>query len=253
MTAAEHTGPVRMERDSLGEIAVPSDHLWGAQTQRSLHHFPAGGKRFVWGRPVIRALGILKKSAALANGELGQLPREKVDMIVRAAQAVIDGEVDGEFPLVVFQTGSGTQSNMNANEVIANLAIRNAGGVLGSKTPINPNDDVNRGQSSNDTFPTAMHIAVVEEIFRDLFPAVRRLRDTLHAQGRELCRRGDGRPHPPAGRDAGDPRPGVLGLGRPARRGAGRHPRGPARRLCRWRSAARRSAPASTRIRASAT
>ncbi len=183
----DHSGPMRTERDSLGEIAVPADHLWGAQTQRSLHHFPAGGARFVWGRPVIRALGILKKCAALANGELGQLPPDKVEMIVRAAQDVIDGKVDGEFPLVVFQTGSGTQSNMNANEVIANLAIRNAGGVLGSKTPINPNDDVNRGQSSNDTFPTAMNIAVVEEIFRDLFPAVRQLRDTLDRKGRAFA------------------------------------------------------------------
>ena len=180
MTAAHDTGPMRVERDSLGEVAVPADHLWGAQTQRSIHHFPTGGQRFVWGRAVIRAFGILKKCAAQANGELGLLSLEKVEMIVRAAQSVIDGEVDAEFPLLVFQTGSGTQSNMNANEVIANLAIRNAGGVLGSKTPINPNDDVNRGQSSNDTFPTAMHIAAVEEIFRDLLPAVRQLRDTLH-------------------------------------------------------------------------
>ena len=184
MMTADTSGPTRVERDSLGEVLVPADRLWGAQTQRSIHHFPAGGRRFVWGRAVIRAFGILKKCAALANGELGQLPAEKVAMIVRAAQAVIDGEVDGEFPLVVFQTGSGTQSNMNANEVIANLAIRNAGGVLGSKTPVNPNDDVNRGQSSNDTFPTAMHIAVVEEIFGELFPAVQQLRDTLDRKGR---------------------------------------------------------------------
>jgi fumarate hydratase, class II len=175
----EQQAGVRIEKDSLGEVAVPADHLWGAQTQRSIECFPIGTESFVWRRPLIRAFGVLKKCAALANGELGQLPADKVEMIVKAAQSVIDGEVDAEFPLVVFQTGSGTQSNMNANEVIANLAIRNAGGVLGSKTPVNPNDDVNRGQSSNDTFPTAMHIAIVAEIERDLFPAVTQLRDTL--------------------------------------------------------------------------
>ncbi|MCW6506801.1 class II fumarate hydratase [Lichenifustis flavocetrariae] len=180
------SGEMRIEKDSLGEIAVPAGHLWGAQTQRSIECFPIGTARFVWRRPVIRAFGILKKSAAIANGELGQLPADKVAMIVKAAQSVIDGDVDEEFPLVVFQTGSGTQSNMNANEVIANLAIRNAGGKLGSKTPINPNDDVNRGQSSNDTFPTAMHIAIVEEISRDLFPAVTQLRDTFERKGRQF-------------------------------------------------------------------
>ncbi len=174
---------VRIERDSLGEVPVPADHLWGAQTQRSLTFFPIGTDRFTWGRPVIRALGILKKCAALANGELGQLPADKVDMIVAAAQEVIDGRWDGEFPLVVFQTGSGTQSNMNANEVIANRAIQRAGGQLGSKKPINPNDDVNRGQSSNDAFPTAMHIAIVEEIEARLVPAVTALRDTFAAKG----------------------------------------------------------------------
>ncbi len=173
---------VRIERDSLGEVAVPADHLWGAQTQRSLTFFPIGVDRFRFGRPVIRAFGILKKCAALANAKLGRLPKEKVDLIVAAAQEVIDGTWDGEFPLVVFQTGSGTQTNMNANEVIANLAIKRAGGVLGSKTPINPNDDVNHGQSSNDAFPTVMHIATVEEIERQLFPAVQGLRDTLAAK-----------------------------------------------------------------------
>ncbi|HKA28722.1 MAG TPA: lyase family protein, partial [Candidatus Binatia bacterium] len=132
---------VRMEHDSLGEVAVPSDHLWGAQTQRSIQNFPIGIARFGWGRPVIRALGILKKCCAQANGELGKLPPEKFDLIVRAAQEVIDGRLDDEFPLVVFQTGSGTQSNMNANEVIANRAIQLAGGVVGSMKPIHPNDD----------------------------------------------------------------------------------------------------------------
>ena len=182
MTATDN---VRIERDSLGEVPVPADHLWGAQTQRSLTFFPIGTDRFTWGRPVIRALGVLKKCAALANGELGQLPKDKVDMIVAAAQEVIEGRWDGEFPLVVFQTGSGTQSNMNANEVIANRAIQQAGGQLGSKKPVNPNDDVNRGQSSNDAFPTAMHIAIVEEIEARLVPAVTALRDTFAAKGAE--------------------------------------------------------------------
>src|ERR1700760_431022 len=169
----------RLEEDALGEVQVPAEHLWGAQTQRSHLNFPIGVERFRWGRPVIRALGILKKCAALANGDLGQLSKEKVDLIVRAAQEVIDGRWDDEFPLVVFQTGSGTQTNMNANEVIANRAIQLAGGTVGSKRPIHPNDDVNHSQSSNDTFPTAMHIATVEAIEGGLIPAVTRLRDVL--------------------------------------------------------------------------
>ena len=130
------------------------------------------------------ALGILKKCAALANAELGQLPREKVDLIVRAAQEVIDGKLDGEFPLVVFQTGSGTQTNMNANEVIANRAIQLAGGIVGSKKPIHPNDDVNHSQSSNDTFPTVMHIATVEQVEDVLMPAICKLRDTLNGKSK---------------------------------------------------------------------
>jgi fumarate hydratase class II len=173
------TDQFRIEEDALGNVEVPGGHLWGAQTQRSHMNFPIGVERFRWGRPVIRALGILKKCAALANGELGQLPKEKVDLIVRAAQEVIDGRWDDEFPLVVFQTGSGTQTNMNANEVIANRAIQLAGGTIGSKKPIHPNDDVNHSQSSNDTFPTAMHIATVEAIEGGLIPAVSRLRDVL--------------------------------------------------------------------------
>jgi len=161
---------------------VPAEHLWGAQTERSRRNFPIGGERYRWDRPVIRALGILKKCAALANAELGQLAPDKVDLIVRAAQDVVDGTLDDEFPLVVFQTGSGTQTNMNANEVIANRAIRLAGGVVGSKQPIHPNDDVNHSQSSNDTFPTAMHIATVEQLDTVLIPAIRALRDTLNAK-----------------------------------------------------------------------
>ena len=184
MAGTIETAKVRMEEDALGEVEVPASHLWGAQTERSRHNFPIGLERYRWGRPVIRALGILKKCAALANGELGQLPGDKVDLIVRAAQEVIDGKLDGEFPLGVFQTGSGTQTNMNANEVIANRAIQLAGGVVGSKKPIHPNDDVNRSQSSNDTFPTVMHIATVEGLERLLMPAIETLRDTLNAKSK---------------------------------------------------------------------
>src|SRR5207302_10166819 len=188
--AAAKTSPggVRIEEDALGDVEVPAAHLWGAQTERSRLNFPIGVERFRWGRPVIRALGVLKKCAALANGQLGQLPNEKVDLIVRAAQEVIDGRWDDEFPLVVFQTGSGTQTNMNANEVIANRAIQLAGGVVGSKKPIHPNDDVNHSQSSNDTFPSAMHIATVERLEEGLVPAVRVLRDTLDAKAKLFSR-----------------------------------------------------------------
>src|SRR6201985_990687 len=177
--------PYRVEQDALGDVQVPAEHLWGAQTQRSHLNFPIGVERFRWGRPVIRAFGILKKCAALANGQLGELSMDKVDLIVRAAEEVIDGRWDDEFPLVVFQTGSGTQTNMNANEVIANRAIQLAGGVIGSKKPIHPNDDVNHSQSSNDTFPTAMHIATVEAIEHKLFPAVNSLRDVLDGKSNQ--------------------------------------------------------------------
>jgi fumarate hydratase class II len=177
-------GKVRVEEDALGHVEVPADHLWGAQTERSHHNFPVGVERYRWDRSVIRALGILKKCAALANGELGQLPPDKVDLIVRAAQDVIEGKLDQEFPLVVFQTGSGTQTNMNANEVIANRAIQLAGGVVGSKTPVHPNDDVNHSQSSNDVFPTVMHLATVEQLDNVLIPAIRALRDTLEAKAK---------------------------------------------------------------------
>jgi fumarate hydratase, class II len=187
MTETETAADVRIEHDALGDVPVPNNRLWGAQTERSIHNFPIGRDNFKWSRPVIRAFGILKKSAALANGELGELPPEKVALIVQAADEVIAGRWDDEFPLVVFQTGSGTQSNMNANEVIANRAIQIAGGVLGSKKPINPNDDVNRGQSSNDTFPTAMYIATVEVIAGKLLPAITVLRDTLDAKAKEFA------------------------------------------------------------------
>ena len=169
----------RTESDSMGEVRVPADRYWGAQTERSRDNFKIGVDRFQWGRAVKKSLGILKKCAALANGELGQLPADTVKLIVQAADEVIAGKLDDHFPLVVFQTGSGTQSNMNANEVISNRAIEIAGGVMGSKKPVHPNDDVNRGQSSNDTFPTAMHIAAVQVIHDRLLPAVRSLRDVF--------------------------------------------------------------------------
>ena len=169
----------RIEQDSMGDIAVPAKHYWGAQTQRSIINFPIGVERFVWQAPMIQALGYLKKAAAMANKELGELPANVADPIVAAAQLVVENKLDAEFPLVVFQTGSGTQSNMNANEVIANKAIELVGGVIGSKSPIHPNDHVNRGQSSNDTFPTAMHITVALQVKHRLLPSVAQLRDTF--------------------------------------------------------------------------
>ncbi len=169
----------RTESDSMGEIDVPASHYWGAQTQRSIQNFPIGVSRFKWQPPIISALGILKKAAALANSELDELSDNITLLIAEAADEVIDGKLNDEFPLVVFQTGSGTQSNMNANEVIANRAIELAGGTLGSKTPVHPNDHVNRSQSSNDTFPTAMHIAVAQQLSQKLFPSVGQLRITL--------------------------------------------------------------------------
>jgi fumarate hydratase, class II len=175
---------VRVESDSMGQIEVPADKYWGAQTQRSLQNFKIGGHRF--GRPVIRAFGIVKKAAALANEDLGKLDGPKCDLIVRAADEVISGALDAHFPLVVWQTGSGTQSNMNANEVIANRAIELAGGTMGSKKPIHPNDDVNRSQSSNDVFPTVMHVAVALEIRERLLPAVAKLRSTIEKKSHEF-------------------------------------------------------------------
>ncbi len=180
----------RREHDSLGPVEVPADRLWGAQTQRSIENFPIGRGRFVWGRPVIRAFGILKKAAARANFMLGQLPEEKVELIARAADEIIAGAHDSEFPLVVFQTGSGTQSNMNANEVIARLANQLGANLLAGGTPIHPpihpNDDVNRSQSSNDAFPAVMHIAAVEAIEGALLPALDGLREALAERGRAL-------------------------------------------------------------------
>ena len=169
----------------MGAIEVPADHYWGAQTERSLHNFDIGRDTFVWGRPMIHALGVLKKSAARANAELGELPAEIADLIAAAGDDVISGRLDAEFPLVSSRRDRGTQSNMNANEVISNRAVELAGGEMGSKAPVHPNDHVNRGQSSNDTFPTAMHIAVVCEL-ANMYPRVRRLRDTLERKAKEF-------------------------------------------------------------------
>jgi len=177
----------RIEKDALGEVPVAAHRLWGAQTQRSIDNFPIGVTRFAFNRAVVRAFGIVKQAAARANAELGTLASDKAELIACAAQEVIDGQWDDEFPLVVFQTGSGTQSNMNANEVIANRAIQLAGGVVGSKKPVHPNDDVNRGQSSNDTFPAVMHIATVDELDRHLLPALERLRTTLDAKAQAFA------------------------------------------------------------------
>lgn len=174
----------RIETDSMGEIKVPSDKYYGAQTARSLMNFKIGGERFP--RELIRALGVLKKAAAQANNELGMLPDGKAELIIKAAEEVIEGKLDEHFPLVVWQTGSGTQTNMNSNEVISNRAIQMAGGEMGSKKPIHPNDDVNKAQSSNDTFPTAMHIAAVEEVHRRLIPMLTKLRDALAEKSEEF-------------------------------------------------------------------
>ncbi len=174
----------RIETDSMGEVKVPADKYWGAQTQRSMENFKIGTDKFP--KEMIRALGIVKKAAAMANKELGVLPADKAALIVRAADEVIESKLDSHFPLVIWQTGSGTQTNMNANEVISNRAIELAGGVMGSKKPVHPNDDVNKGQSSNDTFPTAMNIAAVEEIHRRLVPMIKKLRDALKKKEAEF-------------------------------------------------------------------
>ncbi|MBZ0264071.1 class II fumarate hydratase [bacterium] len=174
----------RIERDTMGEIKVPADRYYGAQTARSLKNFKIGQDRMT--REMIRALGILKKAAAMTNAELGILSQDKADLIVQAADEVISGALDNHFPLVVWQTGSGTQTNMNTNEVIANRAIEIAGGEMGSKDPVHPNDDVNKAQSSNDTFPTAMHIAAAESIAHHLIPALTKLRNALKNKSEEF-------------------------------------------------------------------
>ncbi|WP_435641505.1 class II fumarate hydratase [Micavibrio aeruginosavorus] len=178
------TAAPRIETDSFGEIAVPSDHYWGAQTQRSLQNFKIGTETMP--KPLVRALGVQKKASAMANMDLGILDAKIGTAIVQAAEEVIDGTLADNFPLVVWQTGSGTQTNMNANEVISNRAIEILGGVMGSKKPVHPNDHVNMGQSSNDTFPTVMHIAAVEEVHHELLPALEKLHSALDIKAREF-------------------------------------------------------------------
>ena len=175
---------MRTESDSIGAIEVPANRYWGAQTQRSLQNFKIGGEKMP--APLVRALGIQKKASALSNVELGVLSDELGSAIVRAAEEIIDGTLIEEFPLVVWQTGSGTQSNMNANEVISNRAIEMLGGERGSKTPVHPNDHVNMGQSSNDTFPSAMHIAAAEQVHHELLPALENLHGALDKKANEF-------------------------------------------------------------------
>ena len=176
--------PTRTETDSMGAIAVASDRYWGAQTQRSLEHFKIGGERMP--RPIIRAFGIVKHAAATVNEQLGTLDEQLAGAIREAAQEVIDGQLDGHFPLVVWQTGSGTQTNMNANEVISNRAIELLGGEMGSKDPVHPNDHVNMSQSSNDTFPGAMSIATAEQVAQQLVPALQHLHDALATKSKQF-------------------------------------------------------------------
>jgi fumarate hydratase class II len=178
------TKKTRVESDSMGKIEVADDVYWGAQTERSLHHFEIGHD--VMPKELIRAFATLKKAAAMANEELGLLPADKTKLIVAAADEVIAGRFNDQFPLRIWQTGSGTQTNMNVNEVISNRAIEMSGGVLGSKNPIHPNDHVNRSQSSNDTFPTAMHIAAAEGVVHRLLPSIKALRDSLAAKQHEF-------------------------------------------------------------------
>ena len=178
------TDEMRIEKDTMGELEVPADRYYGCQTARSLINFDIGED--IMPRPVIRAFGILKQAAAETNKELGTLDAAVADLIIAAAEEVLNGELDDHFPLRVWQTGSGTQSNMNTNEVIANRAIEMAGGELGSKSPVHPNDHVNKAQSSNDTFPTAMHIAGAEQITHVLLPQVRHMRDALAAKAAEF-------------------------------------------------------------------
>jgi fumarate hydratase class II len=180
----EQSTKTRIETDSMGAIDVPADRYWGAQTQRSLHHFNIGGD--VMPRELIRAFGVLKKAAAQVNEDLGKLSPDKAKLIGQAGEEVIEGKLDDHFPLRIWQTGSGTQTNMNANEVISNRAIELAGGVMGSKKPIHPNDDVNMSQSSNDTFPAAMYIAAAEQLNK-LIPQIEHLRDAISAKAKEFA------------------------------------------------------------------
>jgi fumarate hydratase class II len=185
MSATKPQQPTRIESDSMGTIPVAANVYWGAQTERSLLHFNIG--RDTMPPELIRAFGILKKAAALVNQDLGKLPADKAKLIAAAADEVICGKLNAHFPLRIWQTGSGTQTNMNVNEVVSNRAIEMAGGAMGSKKPIHPNDDVNMSQSSNDTFPTAMHIAAAERVHSALIPAVEQVRDSIAAKSKQFA------------------------------------------------------------------
>src|SRR3954463_14860131 len=182
---ADSSVKTRVESDSMGKIEVPSNVYWGAQTQRSILHFNIG--RDTMPPELIKAFATLKKAAALVNQDLGKLPADKAKLIVQAADEVIAGKLNDQFPLRIWQTGSGTQTNMNANEVISNRAIELVGGVMGSKNPVHPNDHVNMSQSSNDTFPAAMHIAAAERVKNTLIPAVRRVHQAIDAKAKEFA------------------------------------------------------------------
>ena len=236
-----HSGKTRSESDSMGKIEVPADRYYGAQTARSLMHFDIGNDTMP--PELIRAFGILKKAAALVNQDLGKLSPEKAKLIAQAADEVIAGKLDEHFPLRIWQTGSGTQTNMNANEVISNRAIEIAGGVMGSKKPIHPNDDVNMSQSSNDTFPTAMHIAAAT---RNGAPAAARGKKSARRarrQGPRIHGHREDRPHAPAGRHAADGGPGNVRLGQPAGARHRAHQCSALPDCTIWPLAARRSAP----------
>src|SRR5438477_8385193 len=183
-TLTEPAMKTRIESDSMGKIDVPAHVYWGAQTERSLLHFAIG--RDTMPPELIRAFGILKKGCALVNQDLGKLPAEKAKLIVQAADEIIGGKLNDQFPLRIWQTGSGTQTNMNVNEVISNRAIQLAGGEMGSKKPIHPNDDVNMSQSSNDTFPAAMHIAAAERVKNALIPAIKSVHDAIAAKAKQF-------------------------------------------------------------------
>ena len=178
-------GDFRIEKDTLGDVQVPAHAYWGAQTQRSLQNFRIGNQRMPL--EVVRAFAVLKKAAALTNAELTDFPQEKADLIARVCDEIMAGELDEHFPLVVWQTGSGTQSNMNVNEVISNRGAELTGNARGSKTPLNPNDDVNKSQSSNDTFPTAMYIAAYTALERRTLPELRNLEQALRAKSEEFA------------------------------------------------------------------
>ncbi|MBI4220283.1 MAG: aspartate ammonia-lyase, partial [Chloroflexi bacterium] len=184
MTATSSTNQMRREKDSMGELLVPKDAYYGANTQRAVLNFPVSDLRF--GRSFIRAIALIKKAAALVNKDLGELDPKLADAIAAAAEKVIQGGYDDQFPVDIFQTGSGTSTNMNANEVISNLAIESLGGELGSRKPVHPNDHVNKGQSSNDVIPSAIHLAAAVAIRNDLLPAMKQLDDALRQKSKEL-------------------------------------------------------------------